>query len=87
LNQTDKPSDRSSTVSGLSQQFRQLADIAGDPSRLILAEQLGGRAPPRLILEIDIRKRLSTVIAHDKAGVFCLAKMFSKKAPAFSDRG
>ena len=28
--------------------------LAGDPSRLILAEQLGCGSPPRLILEIDI---------------------------------
>jgi hypothetical protein len=34
------------------------ADIGRDPSRLILAEQLGRRAPPRLVLEIDIRKLL-----------------------------
>jgi hypothetical protein len=39
----------------LAQQFRQLGDIAGNPSRLILAEQLGGGASARLILEIDIR--------------------------------
>jgi hypothetical protein len=36
------------------QQLRQLSDIHRDPSRLILAEQLSGRSPARLILEIDI---------------------------------
>jgi hypothetical protein len=40
LNQTDKPPDRSSRVSGLSQQFRQLGDVHRDPSRLIFGEQL-----------------------------------------------
>jgi hypothetical protein len=33
------------------------------PSRLILAEQLGGRAPPRLILEIDVSELLAGVIS------------------------
>jgi len=42
----------------LPQQLRQLGDIAGDPPRLIFREQLGGRSPARLILEIDIRKLL-----------------------------
>ena len=46
-----------------------LGDIAGDPSRLILAEQLGCRSAPRLILEIDVSELLAVVVAHDKAGV------------------
>jgi len=33
----------------LAHQLRQLGDIAGDPSRLILAEQLGCGASPRPI--------------------------------------
>jgi hypothetical protein len=37
-------------------------------SRLILREQLRRRSPPRLILEIDIRERLSVVVADDEAG-------------------
>ena len=36
------------------QQFGQLGDIRGDPSRLILAEQLGGGLSPRLTLVIDV---------------------------------
>jgi hypothetical protein len=40
-----------------------------DAPRLILAEQLGRRPPPRLILEIDIGKLLSVTVAHDEAGV------------------
>jgi hypothetical protein len=39
------------------QQLRQ-RDIHRDPSRLILAEQLRGRSPARLILEIDIGELL-----------------------------
>jgi len=35
------------------QQLRQLGDIRRNPSRLILAEQLGGESPTRLILETD----------------------------------
>ena len=38
---------------GPPQQLRQLGDIRRDPPRLILAEQLGGCAPARLIFEID----------------------------------
>jgi hypothetical protein len=37
--------------------------------RLIFAEQLGCRASPRPILEIDIGKLLTVAVAHDKAGV------------------
>jgi hypothetical protein len=33
-----------------------------------LLEQLRRRSSPRLILEIDMRKRFSIVIAHNKAG-------------------
>jgi hypothetical protein len=40
-----------------------------NPPRLILAEQLGGRASARLILEIDIGKLLAVVVADAKAGV------------------
>ena len=36
-----------------------LGDIRRDPPRLILGEQLVGRSAPRLILEINIRERLS----------------------------
>jgi hypothetical protein len=32
----------------------------------VLAEQLGRRSPARLILEIDIGKRLSVAVAHDE---------------------
>jgi hypothetical protein len=38
----------------LPHQLRQLGDVRRDPSRFIFAEQLGCRAPPRLILEIDL---------------------------------
>jgi hypothetical protein len=47
----------------LPQQLRQLGDVRRDPMRLILAEQLGCRASPRLILEIDIRELLAIVVA------------------------
>jgi hypothetical protein len=48
-------------------QLRQLGDIADDPSRLIPREQLGRRASPRLILEIDIGELLPVLIAHHEA--------------------
>jgi hypothetical protein len=44
-------------------------NIESDPPRIVLGEQVGRRSPPRLILEIDIRKRLPIVIADDGAGV------------------
>jgi hypothetical protein len=37
-------------------------------ARLILAEQLGCRASPRLVLEIDVSKLLPVVVAHNEAG-------------------
>jgi hypothetical protein len=48
----------------LAKQLRQLGDIDRNPSRLILAEQLGGRSPARLILEIDIGERLPGGVAN-----------------------
>ena len=56
-------------IAGFAQKFRQLRDIRRNPSRLIFAEQLGRRSPPRLIFKINIRKLLSVVIAGDEAGV------------------
>jgi hypothetical protein len=55
LNQTDKPSDRSSTVSGLSHQLRQLGDVHRDPPRFVAREQLGGQAPARLFSNVARR--------------------------------
>jgi hypothetical protein len=45
------------------QQLRQLGDVRRNPSRLVFGEQLGRRAPPRFILEIDIGKLLAIVVA------------------------
>jgi hypothetical protein len=49
--------------------LRQLGDISRNPPRLIRAEQLGGQAPSRLILEIDIRQLLTDVVAHHTGGL------------------
>jgi hypothetical protein len=49
-------------------QPRQLRDIHRDPSRLILAEQLGCRSPAGLILEINVGELLPVVVADNKAG-------------------
>lgn len=49
-------------------EFGQVGDVHCNPSGLILAEQLGGRSPARLILEIDIGELLAVGVAHDKAG-------------------
>jgi hypothetical protein len=40
-----------------------------DPSRLVLAKQLGRRSPARLVLEINVSELLPAVVAHDKAGI------------------
>ena len=50
--------------SARAQQLRQLGDVGGDATGLVAGEQLGRRAPPRLILEIDIGQRLAVVVAH-----------------------
>ena len=55
---------RSSSMPGEIARFNR---IRRDPPRLVFREQLGSRSPARLILEIDIRKRLAAVVAHDKA--------------------
>ena len=51
------------------QQLRQLGDVGGDAPGLVAGEQLGRRAPSRLILEIDIGQRLTAGVADDEAGV------------------
>jgi hypothetical protein len=42
-------------------------NVAGNPSRLILAQQLGRRLPSRLILKIDVSQFLAVAVGHDKA--------------------
>jgi hypothetical protein len=37
-----------------------------------MREHLGCGLPPRLILEIDVRERLSIVVTHDETGVVFL---------------
>jgi hypothetical protein len=55
-----------------SAKLRQLRDIGRDPPRLVFAEQLGGRSPAGLILEINIGELLAAVIADNKTGVLFL---------------
>jgi hypothetical protein len=45
----------------------QLGDIRRDPPRFVFREQLGGRSPARLILEIDVGKSLPASIADNLA--------------------
>jgi hypothetical protein len=47
----------------------QLSYVRRDPPRFVFGQQLCRRSPPRLILEIDIRERLTVSVAHDEAGV------------------
>jgi hypothetical protein len=46
----------------------------------VAGEQLGRRAPPRLLLEIDVGERLPVVIADDEAGLL-LSPVCHKLAP------
>jgi len=43
-------------------------NVRRDPARLVAGEQLGRRASPRLVLEVDVGKLLAVVVAHHKAG-------------------
>jgi hypothetical protein len=53
------------------QQLWQPGKVRGDSSHLIFRKQLRRRSPPRLILEIDIRERLSVVVADGETrGLF-----------------
>ena len=47
----------------------------------VAGEQLGRRAPPRLLLEIDVGERLPVVIADDEAGLLLLSPVCHKLAP------
>ena len=51
------------------EQLRQLGDVGGDAPRLVAGEQLGRRAPSRLLLEINVGERLPVGVADDEAGV------------------
>jgi hypothetical protein len=51
---------------GPARQFRQLRDFSPRSAAFIFAEQLSRRSSPRFILEIDIGKLLSVVVADDK---------------------
>jgi hypothetical protein len=53
------------------QQLRQLRYIDPNPPRLVLREQLGGRSPAGLLLEINVSELLAATVNHDKAsGLF-----------------
>jgi hypothetical protein len=41
-------------VSRLAQQLRQHGDVGSDAPGLVAGHQLGGRSPPRLLVEIDV---------------------------------
>ena len=45
------------------------SDVGGDAPGLVVGEQLGRRSTPRLLLEIDIGKRLPVGVADDEAGL------------------
>jgi hypothetical protein len=53
----------------LARELGQFHDARGDPARLIAREQVGRCSAAGLILEIDIRERLTVLVLHDEAGV------------------
>ena len=53
--------------------------VGRDPPHLVFREQLGGRTPFRLLLEIEIAKLLPVGVPHDKAGGL-LQRLSKKKA-------
>jgi len=61
-------------ASAVLQQLRQLGDVHGDAPRLVAGEQVRCRAPPRLLLEIDIGERLPVGVADDEAGIVNLVE-------------
>ena len=50
-------------------QLRQLRDIRCNPLRVVAGEQISGRAPARITLEIHVGERVPVLVADDEAGV------------------
>jgi hypothetical protein len=67
LGRPDKQKLRMRGLGWLPQKPRQLGDIRSNPSRLIFAEQLGRRAPPRLTLIINVAQRLTVGVTDNEA--------------------
>ena len=53
-------------------QIRQLGEIARQPPRLDFGQQVGRRTSGRLVLEIEIRERLSGLVADTEARIVVL---------------
>ena len=51
------------------QQLRQLRDVGRDPPRLIVREQTGGRPSARLVLIVQVCKRLLVSVSNDETRV------------------
>jgi hypothetical protein len=51
----------------LTQYFKHLGGVRGDPPGLVAGEELGRRAPTGRILEIDVGERLAGSVADDEA--------------------
>jgi len=50
----------------LTQYFNSVGDFGGDAASLVAGEELGRRAPPRLVLEIDVGERLPVRVGATK---------------------
>ena len=60
--------------------MRQLRYIRRDPPGLVAGEQLRRRAPPRLLLKIDVSQRLPVGVADDIAGLSLLDRPGRREA-------
>jgi hypothetical protein len=72
-------------LSPSTQQILQLGEDRRYPPRLVLGEQLGGRAASRLPLEIDVSERLPVGVADDEAGVVHLVERPRRREAAAQD--
>ena len=60
--------------------MRQLRNIRRNAPCLIAREQVRGRAPAGLVLEIDVRQRLPVVVLHDETGVGLVDRPWRREA-------
>jgi hypothetical protein len=60
--------------------LRQLRDVDGDAPRLVTGEEVRGRAPSRLLLEVDVGERLPVGVADNEADVGLLDGPGRRKA-------
>ena len=55
-------------VSDCRRPLRQLGDVGGDAAGLVARQQIGGRAPAGVLLEVDIGERVAFAVLDDEGG-------------------